>query len=116
MKFKLDENLPPSAVKIFKAHGFDAMSVRDEGLTGCNDDRLVSVCVKEERTLVTLDLDFSDIRKYQPAELNGIIIIRSYKQSRDYTLEILEKIMPFLKTEDVTGKLVIVEEDRIRIR
>jgi len=116
MKFKLDENLSPLAASVFIEHGFDATSVREEGLTGCTDDHLISVCSEEKRVLVTLDLDFSDIRRYQPSGLDGIIIIRSYKQSRDYMIEILKKIIPQLKAEDITGKLMIVEDDRIRIR
>jgi len=44
MKFKIDENISPVAVKVFAAHGFDAKSVRDEGLTGFNDDHLILIC------------------------------------------------------------------------
>ena len=116
MKFKLDENLSPETVNIFREHGFDALSVREQNLGGCDDDHLISVCFNEERVLVTLDLDFSDIRRYQPSILKGIIILKSSKQSRNYMNEIINKIIPLLKMEDISGKLVIVEEDKIRIR
>jgi predicted nuclease of predicted toxin-antitoxin system len=116
MKFKLDENLPLSALSIFRDNGFDVFNVREEGLTGCSDDHLISVCLKEKRVLVTLDLDFSDIRRYQPDGLNGIIVIRAYKQNNNYIISILKKIFPLLKVENLTGKLMIVEDDRIRIR
>ena len=108
MKFKLDENIPPQAVDVFTANDLDAESVRDEGLTGCSDDHLISVCTDESRILVTLDLDFSDIRRYPPPSLNGIVIIRTEKQSRNHIISIIERIM--------NGKLMIVEDNRIRIR
>jgi len=66
--------------------------------------------------LITIDLDFSDIRRYNPVDYNGIIIIRSYKQSRDHILAIIRRIVPLFKTEDVSGRLLIVEDDRVRIR
>lgn len=116
MKFKLDENLPGIAASVFRENGFDAVTVRDEGLTGCTDDHLISVCSEEKRALVILDLDFSDIRRYEPSSFKGIIILRTGKQSRDYIISILKSIFHLLKTEDITGRLVIVEDDRIRIR
>lgn len=116
MKFKLDENLPSLAVNVFKESGFDAVSVKDQGLCGCNDDHLIDVCLDEVRVLVTLDLDFSDIRRYQPSLLNGIIILKTNKQTRDHVIMLLKRIIPFLSTENITGRLVIVEEDKIRIR
>jgi len=45
-----------------------------------------------------------------------MIIIRAYKQNSNYIMSILKKIIPLLKIENLTGKLMIVEEDRIRIR
>lgn len=116
MKIKLDENISPLSVNVFRANGFEATSVKDEGLTGCSDDHLISVCTDEDKILVTLDLDFSDMRRYHPSLFSGIIIIRTDKQSRDYINRILERIIPLLKTEDIRGKLVIVEENGIRIR
>jgi predicted nuclease of predicted toxin-antitoxin system len=116
MKFKFDENLPLKALSLFRDNGFDVFNVREEGLTGCSDDHLITVCLDESRVLVTLDLDFFDIRRYQPDRLNGIIIIRAYKQNSNYIMSILRKIIPLLKIENLTGKLMIVEEDRIRIR
>lgn len=116
MKFKFDENLPLLSVAIFQENGFDACSVRDQGLNGCTDDRLLAVCTAEERILITLDLDFSDIRKYQPDVLNGIIIIRPDKQDENSIINILNRVMPVVKTEVLKGKLMIVENDKIRVR
>lgn len=116
MKFKFDENMPLLSVKIFQENGFDACSVRDQGLNGCTDDRLLTVCTDEERILITLDLDFSDIRKYQPVTLHGIIIIRPDKQDKNTIINILKRMIPVVKTEVLSGKLMIVEDDKIRVR
>ena len=116
MKFKLDENISPQTAKVFTDHGFDAHSVRDEKLTGCDDDHLIYVCTVEQRILVTLDLDFSDIRKYPPSAYMGIIVLRTEKQSRNHIISILERVIPILKRENIKGKLMIIEENKIRLR
>ena len=39
-----------------------------QGLRGGADPTLAEICKRESRALVTLDLDFADIRTYPPAE------------------------------------------------
>ncbi len=73
-KFKIDENLPIEAAKIFKRFGYDAETVLDEGLQGSSDDELFLICKKENRILVTFDLDFSDVRTYSPGAHPGVIV------------------------------------------
>ena len=46
--------------------GHDIESALSEKLGGADDPVLLAACVAEDRILVTLDLDFSDIRTYPP--------------------------------------------------
>ena len=62
MKFKIDENLPIEVAELFEKSGHEATTVFQEGLAGAPDHRIISVCQKEKRALVTLDTDFCDIR------------------------------------------------------
>jgi len=79
MKFKLDENLPVDAVKIFQEAGYNAVSILDQSLQGCSDKTLISVCKNENRILVTLDIDFANLLTYPPQEYAGIIMLRLKK-------------------------------------
>ncbi len=74
-KFKVDENLPEAAAKILRDAGFDAETVLNKGLGGALDTTLAAVCKEEVRALITLDLDFSNIRTYPPKEYPGIICV-----------------------------------------
>jgi uncharacterized protein (DUF433 family) len=56
VKFKLDENLSPSLAVLFAAAAHDAHSVVQQALGGQPDERVLDVCVREKRALVTLDL------------------------------------------------------------
>lgn len=116
MKFKIDENLPVEIAALLTKAGHSALSVFDQGIGGYKDPKLMTVCTKESRALVTLDLDFSDIRTYPPENLPGIIVMRAVNQSKWSLIELSRQILPVLATEPLKGQLWIVEPGRVRIR
>ncbi|MCI0554483.1 MAG: DUF5615 family PIN-like protein [Anaerolineae bacterium] len=116
MRFKIDENLPVEVSDSLQQAGHNAETVHSEQLAGINDQHLSEVCQKEGRALITLDVGFADIRTYPPEDFHGLIVIRSKRQDKPYILDIIQKIIPTLETEELTGKLWIVEEKRIRVR
>jgi len=116
MKFKLDENLPIEATTLLRDRGHDAHSVRDEQLRGAADFSIAQVCQREQRILITLDLDFANIRHYPPSHCCGIIVLRLARQDRESVLRIVPRILELLKTEEVARHLWIMDESRTRIR
>lgn len=60
--FKLDENLPADAVSLLAQDQHDVSSVVQQGLGGHADPDVSRVCRSEGRALVTLDLDFANVR------------------------------------------------------
>lgn len=116
MKFKVDENLPVEMTELLERVGYDATTVMEQGLSGSSDRNLASICLGEGRVMVTLDLDFADIRSYPPDEYAGIIVFRLLKQNKAHVLEVARRWLPLVKTERLTGRLWIVDEDRVRIR
>jgi predicted nuclease of predicted toxin-antitoxin system len=66
VRFKIDENLPAEAAGILRGAGFDADTVEDEDLSRADDDTVAGRSRSEDRILVTLDLDFANIRAYPP--------------------------------------------------
>jgi len=66
VKIKLDEHLGRPHVALLKRHGYDADTVFDQGISGIEDaDLRVRVC-RDGQFLITLDLGFSDVRRYAP--------------------------------------------------
>jgi len=57
VKFKLDENISRRGVELLRSAGHDALTVRDEGLAGADDEEIYAVASSEGRTLITLDYD-----------------------------------------------------------
>jgi predicted nuclease of predicted toxin-antitoxin system len=116
MRAKIDENMPVDAVAVLREAGWETSTVYDEALAGADDDRVAAACRLDDRVLVTLDLDFADIRMYPPEEHAGIIVLRPVDPDRDRVLALLRKVIPFFAVEAVRRRLWIVEPDRIRIR
>ena len=116
MLFKVDENLHPDVVVLLQQHGHDAVSVRGQDLRGASDHVIANVCQREGRALLTLDLDFSDIRAYPPDQFPGLIVLRIANHSRPYVLRVVERILSLFDREPLPGHLWIVEEHRVRIR
>lgn len=116
MKFKLDENFGTRTINLFRNAGYDVSTVFDQKIEGIADQLLYEICCKEKRSLVTLDLDFSNVIKFPPENDMSIIVFRIPKNP---TLKQLENLITlFIKSLskiDVNGKLLIVEIGRIRI-
>lgn len=116
MQFKIDENLHEDIALLLRSAGHDAQTVHDEGLRGAVDPVLADHCFQEGRALVTLDLDFADIRAFPPATTPGIIVLRVHDQSRRNTLRVMEKVIALLPREVLAGRLWIATEGAVRMR
>ena len=116
MKFKLDENFGTRTQELFSSTSHDIQTVLNHRLQGCSDKHLYEICCKEDRCLITLDLDFADITRFPPSLGSGIVVIRL---PNNPSINLLEQLInQFLKTlsqMSVDKKLWIVEPDRIRI-
>jgi predicted nuclease of predicted toxin-antitoxin system len=116
MRFKIDENLHDDVAAMLVAAGHDAQTVHAEGLRGCDDAILASHCLTEDRAIVTLDLDFADIRAFPPASGAGIIVLRVRDQSRPHILDVLNRAIILLQSANIAGQLWVVTEAGVRIR
>ena len=115
-KFKLDENLPTEAADMLRSAGHDAVTVMDEQMGGQPDADVASLCQAEGRAVVTLDLDFADIRVYPPADYSGVIVLRLGRLDKPRVLSVVQRLLRVLDAEPLSGRLWIVDEASIRIR
>jgi predicted nuclease of predicted toxin-antitoxin system len=113
--FKLDENLSRDAGSLLSELGHDVETVLEERLGGESDSKVFGVSQAENRILITLDLDFADIRLYPPSDHQGIWVLRPRSQSVDNVLSLVNGAVAVLKSETAAQRLWIVEPGRIRI-
>ncbi|HMK74699.1 MAG TPA: hypothetical protein VK568_00815 [Thermodesulfobacteriota bacterium] len=101
MKLKLDENLSRHLKPL---------------LTGLGHDVLTAAALREERMLLTLDLEFADLRKYPPGSHPGIILFRPPSFG---PLSVNKFVIDFVNSADLselTSCVAIVDPVNVRVR
>ena len=116
LRCKLDENMPVDAAPLLRAAGHACHTVYDEALAGAPDPAVAAACGAEGRVLLTLDLDFSDVRAYPPGTHPGIVVLRPRSPDRDSVLALVRRLLPLLAAEPVAGCLWVADPERVRIR
>lgn len=113
MKFKLDENLGRRGKDLLTASGHDVATVSDQNLTQAADADVIKACQHEDRCLVTLDLDFGNPLRFNPAHYSGIAVLKL--PSYDHLLITIRTLIKAIETESIEQQLWIVELGRMRI-
>lgn len=116
MRVKLDENVTVAARELLLAAGHDADTVPDEGLTGADEDRVLTACVAEGRMLITFDVGFGDLRAHPPALHAGIVLLRLRDQQPATTLAVMRRFLDEHDLDALAGTLVVVSDESVRIR
>ena len=115
MRFKVDESLHVEVADLLRGQGHDALTVFDQGLRGRGDHDIADMCRSENRVLLSLDLDFSNILMYPPENYPGLIVLRLRKKSRATVRRVATRVINHLNKETLAGRLWVVDEHRIRI-
>jgi len=117
MGFVLDENISPLVSQELRALGYDLLHVREVGLKGCSDEELISWAKKEKRALITLDADFSDIRRFPLGSHSGIIRLKLRFAPSWVVINCLKKLLKELQhVAWDSGVLVVTNCRKYRIR
>jgi predicted nuclease of predicted toxin-antitoxin system len=116
LQVKLDENLGRAHVHLVQEAGYAADRVYDQGLSGTADDLLWQHLCDEDRFFVTLDLDFSDIRRFPPGTHPGILLLRPANRGRRAVAEILARVLQEHSLASLRGCLTVASEMHTRIR
>jgi hypothetical protein len=116
MKIKIDENLPPQIAHKLRSLGHDVHTALDEGISGCVDPVMWQAAQRDERFLITQDLDFSDARRFAPGTHHGILLIRLRLPGM---FSLVERIEELFQNENVSawiGCFVVATERKLRVR
>jgi predicted nuclease of predicted toxin-antitoxin system len=116
LKFLLDENLSSLFIEKIKKKYPGSADIFDIGYDGKDDPDIYEFLKQQKYILITFDLDFSDIRKFPPEFVEGIIVLRfKNKKIQDIitaTLNDLEE----LKKVNFKNSLAIFQNSGVRIR
>jgi predicted nuclease of predicted toxin-antitoxin system len=113
---KLDENLGRSHVDLLRQAGYTADRLYDEGLSGAKDDVVWQRVSAESRFFITLDLDFSDLRRFTPGTHPGILLLRPRAHGRQAVLDVLSHVLGDHPLQTLAGCLAVADETHTRVR
>jgi predicted nuclease of predicted toxin-antitoxin system len=113
--FKLDENVPARVADALRRAGHDVHTVLDQALGGAPDQTVFAASAAEGRVLVTLDLDFADIRRQGVAQSPGILVVRVGRQDAGTVCAAILATLPAIVQESPLGSIWIIEPHRIRV-
>ncbi len=116
MRIKLDENLPKSLATRLSRIGHDTDTVFDEDLAGSTDDRLWEAAQQEQRFFITQDLDFSDVRQFQPGNHCGILLVRLRQPGKQALIAHIMRLFTMNEDTPWEGCFLILTEQKVRIR
>lgn len=116
MKVKLDENLPRRLASALAKLGHDIDTVESEGLTGRPDEDVWMAARREQRFLITQDLDFSDIRLFQPGTHPGLLLVRLRDPNAVALSESVLTVVRMEGLDSLVGCLAVLTNRKLRIK
>jgi len=116
MRLKLDENLSRHLKPVLSNLGHDVLTVADEGLLSRPDVEVAASAAREDRILLTLDVEFADLRKYPPGSHPGIVLLRPASLGPLAVNRFVERFVRSTDLSPLSGCVAIVEPQGIRVR
>ena len=116
MKLKLDENLSRHLKPVLIGLGHDVLTAADENLLSHPDTEIAQAAKEEQRMLMTLDVEFADLRKYPPGSHPGVILFRPLSLS---PLSVNAFITDFVRRTDLdklAACVAVVDPVHMRVR
>ncbi|MFH1481438.1 MAG: DUF5615 family PIN-like protein [Pseudomonadota bacterium] len=94
----------------------DVLTVSDQGLLMQNDTTIGKAAKSELRMLLTLDLEFGDLRKYPPGGHPGIILFRPRSFGPHAVNRFVEGFVRDTDLDQFAGCVVVVDPSKVRVR
>lgn len=116
MKFLADMGISLKTVQRLQALNIDIYHLMEKNLHTMPDSQIYELATKEQRIIVTHDLDFSDIVAASGEQLPSVIIFRLDNMKATNVNVFLENIIQRHARELETGAIISVNEKNIRVR
>jgi len=116
MKLKLDENLSRHLKTVLTDLGHDVLTAADEDLLSRPDTEIARAAATEKRMVLTLDVEFADLRKYPPGSHAGILLFRPLSLGPLSVNRFVADFVGSSDLEELAGCVAVVEPGRVRVR
>lgn len=108
MHFIIDENIPQELAVWLEKQSHQILCVAK----GSSDEEIAALAQTKDFILLTLDRHFANTLKFPPKNFAGIVRIKIHPSYiEDITFSLKELFRVFTSSEDLRGKLFILEKD-----
>lgn len=121
MRFLIDEDLSPQVARYLCEHFLiDAVAIRDRGLLGVSDRKVLDYAFNEDRILVTANVgDFEKFAKASEVHA-GIVFIKEGDLLREEQIQIMQSVVVFIQQEldaerDMINRVLYISIDGTKL-
>ncbi|MFL6128309.1 MAG: DUF5615 family PIN-like protein [Mycobacteriales bacterium] len=115
MSFLIDECLPTDAAAALRSAGHDARHVGELGLCGATDAAVLAAATATQRILLSADTDFGELLATSKDGTPSVVLFRGWPAPTD-RVEVLLANLDQVADDLLTGAVVVIGKDRIRVR
>jgi len=115
MKVLLDMPVSRSLLRVLAAHGHTGVHAFDIGFERATDEQLLDLAQREDRVIVTADLDFPRLLALASARGPGLVLFRGGNYSDAEMAELLDRVLTEVPSEVLESAVCVVDRHRIRI-
>jgi len=116
MRFLADMGVSMRVVDWLRSKGHDVLHLRDEGLQRLPNGKILRKAKREDRVVVTFDLDFGEIVAASEGQIVSVVLFRLRNARSTHVISRLEVALNESSAELAEGAIMVVEESRHRIR
>ncbi|PKL18126.1 MAG: hypothetical protein CVV49_07480 [Spirochaetae bacterium HGW-Spirochaetae-5] len=116
MKVLIDMNLSPQWVKPLTESGFEVLHWFTTGNPGAPDSEIFEFARLNEYTIITHDMDFTQLLALTGAENPSVILIRSKNIMIKSFSEKLIQTLNENREVILDGAILVIDDDKMRIR
>lgn len=116
MRFLADMGVSMRVVEWLRSSGHDAIHLRDEGLQKLPNGEIFQKAIREQRIVLTFDLDFGEIVAGSGGAGVSVILFRLRNTRADFLIQRLKSVLEQSTQNLAAGAVVLVEDGRHRVR
>ncbi len=116
MRFLADMGVSRRVCEWLRDVGHDAVHLRDEGLQRLPNGEIFAKAGREQRALLTFDLDFGEILAASGAAIVSVVVFRLRNTRTPHVIDRLSAVLSESSAALERGAIVVVEETRHRVR
>lgn len=116
MRFLVDMPLSPNLAAWLRDNGHDAVHAAALGLHRAPDLEIMTRAKREDRTMITADLDYPRLLALTGTAEPSLILFRDGEWSEADAIARMRDILRTLTETDIVQSIIVVDRERVRRR